>query len=121
MPSRSRPGATGPLRFACEKTFFVSPFNPVEGAYRFRLDRSDETLRLTIRHSRGGACILGASLHARRRELTTRSLWAAQLAQPFGALATVGGILFEALRLRMKGLRTHAPRHGSVDTLPRGS
>lgn len=109
-----------PLRFACEKTFFVSPFNPVEGEYRFRLDRDEDTLRLGIRHYRDGACIMGAILQAERQALTTRSLWEAQLAQPLNTLATVGGILFEALRLRLKGLRTYAPRRGSTDTLPRG-
>lgn len=109
-----------PLRFACEKTFFVSPFNPVEGEYRFRLDRDEETLRLGIRHYRNGACIMGAILQAERRPLTSRALWRAQAAQPFNTLGTVGAILFEALRLRLKGLPMHAPRRGSRDTLPRG-
>jgi len=63
---------------------------------------------------------MGAILQAERQALTTRSLWKAQLAQPLNTLATVGGILFEALRLRLKGLRTYAPRRGSTDTLPRG-
>lgn len=109
-----------PLRFSCEKTFFVSPFNPVEGEYRFKLDRDEETLRLGIRHYRDGACVMGAILNADRQNLTTRSLWSAQLVQPFSTLVTVGGILFEALRLRLKGLPIHAPRRGSTDTLPRG-
>ena len=109
-----------PLRFSCQKTFFVSPFNPVEGEYRFRLDRDEETLRLGIRHYRDGACVMGAILNANRRNLTTRSLWRAQVIQPFSTLVTVGGILFEALSLRLKGLPIHAPRRGSTDTLPRG-
>ena len=63
-----------PLRFSCEKTFFVSPFNPVEGEYRFKLDRDEETLRLGIRHYRDGACVMGAILNAERRSLSTRAL-----------------------------------------------
>jgi hypothetical protein len=114
------PDATMPLRFACPKRFFVSPFNPVDGEYRFRLDRDGAAYRLGIRLYRDGRCTMGAVHRAQRRELTSATLLRAQLARPFNTLATVGAILFEALKLRLKGLRTHAPRRGSIDTLPRG-
>lgn len=114
------PEASMPLRFVCPKRFFVSPFNPVDGEYRFRLDRRGDSYRLAIRLIRDGRCTMGAVHRAARQDLTAAALFRAQLAQPLDTAATIGGILFEALKLRLKGLRTHAPRRGSIDTLPRG-
>lgn len=108
-----------PLRFSCEKTFFVSPFNPVEGRYTFKVDRDGDTYRLAIRLHRDGQCIMGAIHSANRQDLTSGAIARAAGLVPLNTMTTVGGILLEALRLRLKGLRTHAPRRGTVDTMPR--
>ncbi|WP_203291337.1 DUF1365 domain-containing protein [Maricaulis parjimensis] len=112
------PETTGSLRFACPKAFFVSPFNPVEGEYRFRLDRDANSLRLGIQLFRDGECVMGAVHLARARPLTTQSTARALRAIPANTITTVFGILLEALRLRLKGLPTFAPRRGSTDTMP---
>ena len=59
-------GAEGPLRFACPKRFFVSPFNPVDGEYRFRLERDENRYRLGIQLFREGACTMSAVHRAAR-------------------------------------------------------
>ncbi|WP_300544949.1 DUF1365 family protein [Maricaulis sp.] len=112
------PNAGTPLRFSCPKAFFVSPFNPVEGEYTFRLDRGADNLRLGIRLHRQGDCVMGAVHTAKRRDLTGANVLHAQITQPFNTVTIVGGILLEALRLRSKGLRVFAPRKGTIDTLP---
>ena len=113
------PGADLPLRFSCPKRFFVSPFNPVEGEYRFRLERDADRYRLGIQLFRDGQCVMGAVHTAKRDTLTHSALLRAQFRQPFNTVTILGGILFEALRLRLKGLTTFSPRRGTVDTLPR--
>ena len=112
------PGASGPLRFSCPKAFFVSPFNPVAGEYRFRLERDETRLRLGIQLYRDGQCVMGAVHLAEAKPLTTRATGLALQSIPANTISTIGGILFEAFRLRLKGLPTFAPRRGSVDTIP---
>lgn len=112
------PDETGPLRFRCPKAFFVSPFNPVEGEYRFRLERDETRLRLGIQLYRDGQCVMGAVHLAEAKPLTTQATCQALQAIPANTISTIGGILFEAMRLRLKGLPTFAPRRGIPDTMP---
>tara|TARA_R110002051_G_scaffold259449_4_gene318933 strand:- start:42340 stop:43029 length:690 start_codon:yes stop_codon:yes gene_type:complete len=114
------PPATTPesLRFSCGKRFFVSPFNPGGGEYRFKLDRDLTSLRLGIQLYRDGACILSAVQKCAIRPLKTGSLLRTPLSMAFNTLKIVGAILLEALCLRLKGLKMYTPRHGSIDTTP---
>lgn len=107
-------------RFACPKRFYVSPFNPVDGEYRFRLTRHGDAYRLGIQLLRNGGCVFSAVHAAQRKTLTSKALAAANLRHPFNTAGIVGAILFEALRLRLKGLVTYAPRRGTIDTQSRG-
>lgn len=107
--------ATGSLHFSCPKTFFVSPFNPVEGEYRFRLSRADDRYRLGIQLFRDGQCVMSAVHVADRRPLTGRNLLLAQLRYPVNSLGVVLAILIEAAKLFTKGLRLYAPRPNTVD------
>ncbi|WP_300531183.1 DUF1365 domain-containing protein [Maricaulis sp.] len=107
------------LRFACSKAFFVSPFNPVDGEYNFRLDRDEDHYRLGIQLVRNNQIEMSAVHRAERQPLTSRSLLATKFRHPFNTLSIVGAILIEALKLRLKGLATHAPRRGTIDTQSR--
>ncbi|WP_417497078.1 DUF1365 domain-containing protein [Maricaulis sp.] len=106
------------LRFSCRKRFFVSPFNDTDGEYRFRLDRDADSLRLGIQLWRDGACVLGAVQKCAIRPLDTVGLLATPLSLALNTPKIVGAILFEAARLRLKGLKMYTPRHGSIDTRP---
>ena len=106
------------LRFSSTKRFFVSPFNATDGEYRFRLDRDRTGLRLGIQLYRDGGCILSAVHKCAIRPLETRSVLRAPFSLAFNTIKIVGAILFEALRLRLKGLKMYTPRHGSIDTTP---
>lgn len=106
------------MRFECPKDFFVSPFNPVDGVYHFKLEHDAERYRLGIQYFRDGACTMSA-VHTARREALSRGLkWRRQLELLANAPRTVAAILIEALKLRLKGLRIHAPRRGTIDTQP---
>lgn len=90
-------------RQAADKTFFVSPFWPVSGGYRFRLSAPGERFRLLIvKHERGRPDFT-ASLGAHRQPLTDRCLLRLSLAMPLMTLGVVAAIHWEALRLWIKG------------------
>ncbi|MHA6287666.1 DUF1365 domain-containing protein [Maricaulis sp. CAU 1757] len=103
-------------RFSCPKGFFVSPFNPVDGVYHFRLDFDETRYRLSIQLVRDGVRTLSAVHTARRETLTTGALARTNIRYPLNTLGIVGAILVEAIRLRLKGLRTFSPRRGTRDT-----
>lgn len=106
------------LRFDCAKDFFVSPFNPVSGHYAFKLERDEDRYRLGIRYERDGACVMTAVHTAAIEPLTAPAKQRRQLGLLINTPRTVASILFEALKLRLKGLQIHAPRRGTVDTQP---
>lgn len=90
----------------------------MDGEYQFRLGRDQDSYRLGIQFIREGEVVLSA-VHTARME----PLGPAALRHAAGLVATntariFFGILWEALRLRLKGLTMFAPRRGTIDTMP---
>lgn len=105
-----RPGA--PLIQTADKCFHVSPFLPMEGGYRFRLDEPGERLRVLIRLvGPDGADRLIATQTGVRQELTDARLLASLATHPWNTVKVTAGIHWEALRLWRKG----APFHDRPD------
>ncbi len=106
------------LTFECPKAFFVSPFNPVEGVYYFRLEQSEARYQLGIKYERDGVHVMSAVHTARPEPLRAGLRRRRQVELLINTPRTVAGILFEALKLRLKGLQLFTPRRGTVDTRP---
>lgn len=85
-----------------QKVLHVSPFQPIEGSYRFRFDITAERIGIWIDHSNGTGGIY-TNLTGPRRALTARSLLAACLRRPFGSRRVLALIHWQALRLFLKG------------------
>lgn len=85
-----------------EKIFHVSPFQPVEGAYRFNFDYAHGAIKVRIdyRHAQGGVL---ATLETSRRKLTNTSIVGAVIRRPFGSLRVLSLIHFQALKLWLSG------------------
>lgn len=96
------------IRQESPKRFFVSPFNPVEMAYRFRIHPPDETVGVRILVTDQDEPVMAASFHGSFLRFSTRSLLRLCLTIPFLTLKIIAGIHIEALRLWMKGLRLRA-------------
>ena len=96
------------IRQESPKRFFVSPFNPVEMAYRFRIHPPDETVGVRILVTDQDEPVMAASFHGSFLRFSTRSLLRLCLTIPFLTLKIIVGIHIEALRLWMKGLRLRA-------------
>lgn len=89
-----------------EKCFYVSPFNPVDGHYRFRLKAPGERLSLLIRqYDATDEELLLATHTAQGRALDQRSVALALLRHPLMTFKVMGGIHWEALKLWLRGLR----------------
>lgn len=85
----------------CPKAFHVSPFNPMDMTYQWRIKQPSETLQLhlsCIKHEKH----FEAALNMKRQPLTSKTLRNALLAIPSMTLKTVAGIYWQAIKLFFK-------------------
>ncbi|MBI3517086.1 MAG: DUF1365 family protein [Proteobacteria bacterium] len=92
---------------ACAKAFHVSPFLPIAGEYRFRLQPPGARLAIQIRHLIDDAEVLLATHRAERRELTDATLLRSVIRHPLMTVKVIAGIHWEALFLWLKRARYH--------------
>ena len=83
------------------KIFHVSPFQPVEGGYRFRFDVSSERIGIWIDYDRQNGGLI-ATLTGTRVPLTNRSILWALIQRPLGSRRVLGLIHWQALKLFFK-------------------
>lgn len=95
------------------KLFYVSPFQPVDGAYTFRFTYSQTHIgiRIDLRHGQGG---IVATLGGALVPLTSVGIVKALAFRPFGSLRVLGLIFFQAMKLRLKGVR-YLPYSNPID------
>ena len=97
--------ATGSqIHHQAKKAFFVSPFNTLEGSYRFAIRPPREQVFIGITLSTGEGGLLTAYFEGERRPLTDAGLLKLLLAYPFMTAKVVLGIYWEALLLLLKGM-----------------
>jgi DUF1365 family protein len=101
-----------------EKALHVSPFQPVEGRYTFRMRISADRIAIRIDYARGpGEGGLVATLSGPRRPLTDGAIIGALLRRPLGARRVLALIHWQALKLWWKGARYRrrpAPPEGEI-------
>jgi DUF1365 family protein len=93
---------------SAQKIFHVSPFQPVEGGYRFRFDIRADRIGIWIDFSAGENGVI-ATLTGPRKPLTNRAILWACLRRPFGSRRVLTLIFWQALKLRLKGV-AYRPR-----------
>ena len=98
----------GPVTHGCAKDFYVSPFLSMDCAYEFRIEPPGETVLIAIRESEGGRPVLNAAFGGRRQALSDRNLLSALLRHPLMTVKIVAAIRYEAVRLWLKRVPTHA-------------
>lgn len=95
-----------PRHHEFSKQMHVSPFNKVEGSYRFSITEPGKTVSIAIEYvDDEGDTIMTASFSGVRHPLTTRSLWRHFFTRPLVTFKATAGIYFQALKIWRKGLR----------------
>ncbi|WP_421760212.1 DUF1365 domain-containing protein [Devosia sp.] len=89
---------------SAKKAFYVSPFNTLEGSYRFSIRPPTESVFTGIVLTTGDGPVLTAYFEGERSPLTDRRLLKLMLAYPLMAAKVLSGIHWEALLLWLKGV-----------------
>lgn len=95
------------VRHAAPKTFFVSPFMPMDCIYRFRIVPPGPGVGVSILEDDAEGLLLTASFTGRREAMTRGALWSLLWRYPLMTVKVVAGIHFEAIRLLLKGVQFH--------------
>jgi DUF1365 family protein len=98
-------GAT--LDFAFGKDFHVSPFMPMDVAYRWRFSTPGKRLAVHMENARGGQSVFDATLSLARSPISGPALAGVLLRFPFSTLRVMVAIYWQALRLKLKSVPVH--------------
>ena len=100
----------GAIRQESQKSFYVSPFMTTDMAYSFSVVPPGKQLAVSVIGRDAQGPLIVAKLAATRRELTDATLARAFCAYPLLTLKVIAGIYWEALLIRLKGIRLqHRP------------
>lgn len=103
-------GERAPLRHACAKEMYVSPFIGMEAAYNFAIVPPGERLAVSIHETDSNGPVLNASFTASRQELSDGTFARFALSYFAMGLKIIGGIHWEAFKLWRKGVPVHRHR-----------
>jgi DUF1365 family protein len=102
------PHACGTIRQTAPKKMHVSPFFDMQGGYRFAFsDPSGPDFRLSIRYGAEDTPRMTATMRLRSAALTDAALGRLLVAMPLMPVKVFAAIHWEAIRLKLKGARTH--------------
>jgi DUF1365 family protein len=87
----------------CAKVFHVSPFNPMDMQYKWKISQPEQSLKLTLSCHKEVKHFV-ASLNLSKIELNSKSLFNVLLSIPSMTIKTVFGIYWQALKLFIKGV-----------------
>jgi DUF1365 family protein len=100
-------GNLNPLQ---EKAFHVSPFNPLDQHYRWRIEPPGETVGVAIEVSDMRGDVFAARLRLDRQLLTLATARRQTLKRPGMTGWIIGGIYYQALKIYLKGI-PYVPYH----------
>ena len=91
-----------------EKTFTVSPFNPIDMQYEWASTRPEDVLKVGLINYSGTSRVFQATLNLRKVELNEqnirKNIRGTVLRFPFMTLKVITAIYWQALRLYLKGI-----------------
>mgnify|MGYP001560311942 FL=1 len=91
-------------RLPAQKIFHVSPFQPVEGNYRFQFDISAQRIGISIEYLRAGGGLI-ATLVGPRQPLSNVSILGGFLRRPLGSRRVLALIHWQAVKLWLRKAR----------------
>lgn len=117
--ARSDRGPIGPSdEVSASKAMYVSPFQRNTGGYVFRFNWREKRVgvQITFRDESGEGMF--ASIEGTREPMSDRALVRTALRRPLGSFGVLALIVFQAIKLRLKGerFRTHIKSAHNVKT-----
>jgi hypothetical protein len=97
-------GADGVTEFSHAKNFHVSPFNPLDMQYYWRIAAPATQFNLLLQNSRLGEKVFSAWFRLQREALDAHSIRRMLIRQPWQNVQVVIRIYWQALKLLVKGL-----------------
>lgn len=94
----------GEVKHEAKKALYVSPFNTMDGDYRFTIRPPTDEVFLGINLSTDEGGLITAYFQGDRRPLTDKTLLKLALEYPLMTVKVVVGIHWEALKLWLKGV-----------------
>ena len=91
-------------RLRAQKIFHVSPFQPVEGDYRFQFDITAQRIGISIEYLRAGGGLI-ATLVGPRQPLSNVSILSGFLRRPLGSRRVLALIHWQAVKLWLRKAR----------------
>jgi DUF1365 family protein len=85
----------------CDKAFHVSPFNPIDMQYKWKIQQPGDTLRLNLSCHKESKHF-EAAINMRKKPLTTANLRSSLISIPSMTIKTVAGIYWQAIKLFFK-------------------
>ena len=104
LDTRSAAAADGWHSWQLDKEFHVSPFMPMDIAYTWRFTHPGNRLAIAMENRRQGELVFEAGLELTSRPLDGPNLALALLQWPCMTARVVGGIYWQALMLKLKGV-----------------
>lgn len=101
-------GEDGLISQGCKKSFYVSPFNNVEGEYLFHVTPAEQAITVGVALKTDDRALLRAHFRGKHHPITDKALGKALIAYGWMSLNVVAAIHFEALKLWFKGMRLKA-------------
>ena len=89
--------------FELNKQFHVSPFNPMDQNYKWRLSDPGEHLSVYMKNSVGDEKIFDAVLALRKQDINSLTLAKMLTGFPYMTMKIITAVYFEAIRLWFKG------------------
>ncbi len=99
--------AKGAIRQESRKSFYVSPFMSTNMVYSFSVVPPGQDLAVSVIGRDTAGPLIIAKLAATRQDLSDAALMRAFCAYPLLTLKVIAGIYWEALLIRLKGVRMH--------------
>ena len=108
VPEGANSSGDRPIRQACPKQFYVSPFLDMNLTYEFRTVPPGRRIGIAISGYDSEGAIIVASLYGERVPLSDSRLALAFVTYPLLTLKVIAGIHWEALRIWLKGVGLRA-------------